>query len=151
MTFPGKYDILFIMKLSQWLLFSLVLAAGCVWKAQETDAPMNLVPPQAETGVSTDAVPSQAEIDAFVTRYTDPAARVDNGDYEFMAAFRIPTFPPAAWRLYMSGEKIPYHLTAALMRSGEMILDEDIEVFIVDAEGKLVTHLAESIVSLCPS
>ena len=123
------------MKQLYWVLFlGMTLLAGCVCIGQEL-------------GPATNDVPTQAEIDSFVTRYSDGAG----GEYVLQAAFRLPTFPPAAWRLYQKSDKIPYHLTASLARSGEMILDKEVEVFIVDAEGKLVDHVKEPILGLCPS
>ena len=115
------------------MLLLVLLVAGRVCVAQQPDA-------------STNNVPSQAEIDAFVSRHEGA-----DGVLELTAAFRLPTFPPAAWRLYMQNEKIPYHLTAVLRRSGRMVLEGDIEVFIVDAEGKLVDRVKEPILNLCPS
>ena len=114
------------------LFVSLVAAGGCL--AQQADA-------------ATNGVPSQAEIDAFVKRY-EGAGEV----WELKATFRLPTFPPAAWRLYQNAsEKIPYHLTAVLTRSGGMVLDKDIEVFIVDAEDKPVECFKVPLDTLCPS
>ena len=129
------------MKRSHWkICLGLLLVTGRVCAAQEQ-------------GAGTNDIPSQAEIAAFVTHYTEPAARAASGDYMFSATFRLPAFPAAAWRLYQKGNTIPYHLTAVLTRTatGEIVQDKDVEVFIVDAEGKLVNRVKEPVLSLCPS
>ena len=142
------------MKSMHWKFFaSALLVIGCVCVACKRENAQTVAAP-----VGTPAgVPTEAEIANFIARYQDPA---DASKFVFFnATFESARLRPDQMEGYRTRGKIPFTISVSLSRAEQKetwidhyaIMEGQVKIAVLDADGKLADRQEEDLASLCPS
>ena len=142
-------------------VIALVVTAGAVLAQQstksQTNAPASKLRTLVTSGSAGGAIPTEEEIQAFVSEYKES----ENSKESLSLSVRlgVPKLPPEQRKKFERTKKIPYQLTADLIKTKEVngkkmslrTTDGKCNVAILDENGKVIKQSSENLIKLCAS
>ena len=141
--------------------FVLAVTAGAVLAQQSTkaqpNAPASKMRTLATSGSAGAAIPTEEEIAAFVSEYKETENSKES--LSLSVFIRVPKLPPEQRKKFERTKKIPYQLTADLIKIKEVngkkmsmrVTDGKCNFAILDDTGKAVKQSSENLIKLCAS
>jgi hypothetical protein len=142
-------------------IVALVVSAGAVLAQQSTKASTNAPASKLSTLKTSSsaggAIPTEEEIQAFVSEYKES----ENSKESLSLSVRlgVPKMPPEQRKKFERSKKVPYQLTADLIKTKEVngkrvaarTTDGKCNVAILDETGKVIKQSSENLIKLCAS
>jgi hypothetical protein len=142
-------------------MFALVVTAGAVLAQQPTKAQTNAPASKLRTLTTSSsaggAIPTEEEIQAFVSEYKESENSKES--LSLSVFLRVPKMPPEQRKKFERSKKVPYQLTADLIKTKEVngkrvaarTTDGKCNIAILDETGKVIKQSSENLIKLCAS